>query len=101
MGALLAKNSGILGGSVELKTMQHPAARIAEHPRAVCSDVWGEGALLFDHSGRTEGRRERKDAFHVTVILISDVLVSGKDLAKRFERKGLICSIMHQLFEDV
>ena len=59
------------------------------------------GVLLLDHSGRAEGRRERKDAFHVTVILISDVLVSGKNLAWRFECQSLIRSIMHQLFEGV
>ena len=55
MSALLAKNSGMLGESLELKTMQHPAARIAEHPRAVCRNVW-RGALRLDRSGRAEGR---------------------------------------------
>jgi len=36
MSALLAKNSGMLGESLKLKTMQYHAACIAEHPHAGC-----------------------------------------------------------------
>lgn len=42
MSALLAKNSGMLGESLKLKTMHYHAACIAEHPRAGC-EVEQEG----------------------------------------------------------
>ena len=36
-----------IGESLKLKTMQHPTARIAEHPRAVCHCIWLGQARCF------------------------------------------------------
>ena len=52
--------------------MPKASACIAEHPRAVCRDVW-LGALLPDRSGRVEGRREIEE---LTGAEISSILTA-------------------------
>ena len=54
MSALLAKNSGMLGVSLEMKTMQHHAARM-QSTRAQAMGSCGRGGRVIE------------DAFHITV----------------------------------